>query len=180
LFDPETGAINRTTLFKIDWAYEQHGGNQAFTDLSCYGDEGGYLLANPYTNCGSTNYVLSCADCHEPHGSPNNYLIRRWVNNGFNDCPSSQYCAVVKPAKLSVTVTNYGKAAGPDSRANKEWVYLCGKCHTYLNRDGQHTHPTDGESDCFNCHFGGGDDYRNCGECHYHGSTDPDLGVKLF
>jgi cytochrome c553 len=71
------GSMGRTTLNKIEWENEQHGGYQAFTVLGCYSDQGGYLLANPYTNCGEKNYVLSCTDCHEPHGSPNNYLVRR-------------------------------------------------------------------------------------------------------
>ncbi|MDH4231591.1 MAG: hypothetical protein OEW04_06120 [Nitrospirota bacterium] len=177
LFDPATGNVGRYTLFKIDWTKELHGQVAAFQGLlllSCNPVPSVYLLADPYA-CG-TNYVLSCTDCHEPHGSPNNVLARPRVNNGFNDCVSSPPDVVCDSEATKVKVTYYGTANGPDGRANKEWVYLCGKCHTYLNKDSQHTHPKDvdglpGTSDCLYCHLGGGNDYRNCGECHYHGST---------
>jgi hypothetical protein len=91
-----------------------------------------------------------------------NHMVHRittWSEGVNNDGP--------------VTVTYYGTSTGPDGRTNKEWVYLCGKCHTYLNRDSHHTHPSDltgDPGDCLYCHLGGGDDYRNCGDCHYHGS----------
>jgi hypothetical protein len=175
LFNPSTGAMGRNELFKINWTSEHHGGYAITNYCSLSGVS---LLASPYdglTNCGK--HVLSCTDCHEPHGSTNNYLVRTWVNNGFNDCrPGS--CAVPTPTRLPVTVTNYGTDNGPDGLANKEWVYLCGKCHTNLNHGDAHTHPiqdyNDDDSvdffDCLVCHPNGGD-YVNCGDCHYHGST---------
>jgi len=170
---------NRVTpgyINKFNWANDHHG-RHANTNYCGIGGPPPTvsLLAAPYnglTNCGQ--YVLSCTDCHEPHGSPNNFLVRPWVNNGFNDCPSGVCAAGTGP--LSVTVTNYGTGNGPDGRENKEWVYLCGKCHTNLNTGDAHTHPivdyqNDGSinDDCLWCHPNGGD-YRNCGECHYHGS----------
>ena len=178
LFNPSTGTIGRNTLFKIDWTKEWHGGNSGFVPYCSMGTAPDTisLLAPPYdgmsANCGK--YVLSCTDCHEPHGSPNNFLVRPWVNKGFNDCPTGE-CSVSGPSTVPVTVTNYGTANGPDGRANKEWVSLCGKCHTNLNSGDAHTHPTelDGDfstPDCFTCHPSGGD-YINCGTCHYHGNT---------
>jgi hypothetical protein len=170
LFNPSTGAMGRYTLFKINWPGEHHGGYATTNYCSLSGVS---LLASPYdglTDCGK--HVLSCTDCHEPHGSPNNYLVRPRVNNGFNDCnPSKTTCA---SNGSSVAVTYYGDAVGPDGKDNKEWVYLCGKCHTNLNSGDMHTHrkELDGNpftQDCFNCHPGGGD-YINCGVCHYHGN----------
>ena len=180
LFNPSTGAIGRNTLFKIDWTKEWHGGNSGFVPYCSMGTAPDIisLLAVPYdgTNkCGQ--YVLSCTDCHEPHGSPNNFLVRPWVNNGSNDCRPGN-CAVPTPTRLPVTVTNYGTGNGPDGMANKEWVYLCGKCHTNLNSGDAHTHLLQDYNndfsvdyfDCLVCHPNGGD-YVNCGVCHYHGST---------
>jgi cytochrome c553 len=64
--------------------------NIIYWDTSTSGDEHGqkhdpnnwYLwpLKSPYTQGDSFNYVLSCLDCHEPHGSPNEYLIRQGIN----------------------------------------------------------------------------------------------------
>ncbi|MBW2172589.1 MAG: FG-GAP repeat protein, partial [Deltaproteobacteria bacterium] len=58
-------------LLKTDWGVEQHG----------KGHSGGTLGASiaPYTDP-AFNYVLSCLDCHEPHGSENEFLLRSTIN----------------------------------------------------------------------------------------------------
>ncbi len=56
----------------------------------------------PYTE--DRNYVLSCTDCHEPHGSPNGMLIRKEVNGSS-----------------TVNFTDW------DSR--EAWLSLCQRCH---------------------------------------------------
>ena len=64
-------------LFQIDWdnTGDQHG--------RVHDDSGlGYTIA-PYVNI-ATNYVLSCTDCHEPHGSTNEWLLRTCVNGKDN------------------------------------------------------------------------------------------------
>jgi predicted CXXCH cytochrome family protein len=185
-------------LYKFNWANEMHGGYAA-----TYCGKGGpppttSLLAAPYdglTKCGQ--YVLACTDCHEPHGSPNNFLVRKWVNNGFNDCTYCANCSACEGCSVSgplpVTVTNYGAGNGPDDcrapRANKEWVYLCGKCHTGLNVGGLGPHhagfilcllsgyPADCDPtsvninpSCITCHTPSL--YNNCKNCHFHGNKN--------
>ncbi|MDY6990734.1 MAG: cytochrome c3 family protein [Thermodesulfobacteriota bacterium] len=62
------------TLVAIDWSNSGnwHGSNpKDKTGM-------GYPIA-PYTN-DNRNYLLSCTDCHEPHGSPNEFLLRTSVN----------------------------------------------------------------------------------------------------
>lgn len=161
-----TNTINSTllvrSLYKFNWANENHGGYAAtYCSLS-----GTSLLSSPYdglTRCGQ--YVLTCTDCHEPHGAPNNFLTRKWVNNG------------------TVTVTNNGSGNGPDGRANKEWVWLCGRCHTGLNYNDGLTphHGANTGLGCTTCHPGG--NYRNCKDCHFHGNSSIDgtpYGKPLF
>jgi hypothetical protein len=146
--------------FTFNWNNEKHGGgtaNDACADIF-----------DPYFtdgNCG--NYVLSCTDCHEPHGSPNIFLIRKVVNGG-------------------VVTVDTGTGNGPEGKANKEWVYLCQNCHDGLLSDGYHVHPQTlpGAGGCASaaCHYDV-DDFRPCGECHFHGNNEIDTvpyGEYLF
>ncbi len=163
-----TNTINSTllgrTLYTIDWANEMHGGYPA---NYCSTTAGTSLLAPPYdglTRCG--DYVLACTDCHEPHGSPNNFLVRKWVNKGI------------------VNVTNNGTGYGPSIdgtydlfRAKKEWVWLCGKCHTgLLFNDGLAPHHTIvilSKLTCTVCHgTEDGSAYKPCSDCHFHGNKN--------
>jgi hypothetical protein len=57
------------------------------TDSDPYGDKHGRVarsdptwLREPYLSANKSNYVLSCLDCHEPHGSPYPFLMRRSIN----------------------------------------------------------------------------------------------------
>lgn len=154
-------------LYKINFPQEMHGGYAA-TYCSYNVPPLTSLLAAPYdglTKCGQ--YVLACTDCHEPHGSPNNFLVRKWVNKG------------------TVTVTQYGDGDGPEGggRYGKEWAFLCEKCHTgLLAGDGLTPHHNAGSGlGCSTCHPGG--DYRNCKDCHFHGNSTIDgvpYGKPLF
>jgi len=80
-------------LIRLNWSTEQHG--------EAHG--GGGLGTNiaPYTNQ-SLNYVLSCLDCHEPHGSQNEYLLRTTING------------------VNVSVPGPGR-----------YWYVCSACHTF-------------------------------------------------
>ena len=175
-------------LYKFGWADEKHGGTQAVNDIvdltyaACDPDDypcpgtGGPCgdctcscpdgideindLISPYDETTVTDYVLACTDCHEPHGSPNLFMIRRGVNGG------SATTSVTKPASET-----------PDN--TKEWKSLCGKCHdtsTDNNKTIHHRAYTQeyGSSYmyCIYCHEPDADDMRNCLKCHYHGNTD--------
>ena len=84
-------------LNKIDWgAATEHGlghGNSFMGDT-----------AAPYGN-DSNNYVLCCTDCHEAHGSENEWLLRTTVNGTDVSIP------------------------GPD-----QWMDFCLACHTNVQQ----------------------------------------------
>ncbi len=67
-------------LLKIDWGTSGniHGKKQS-DEPNSKGD-----IIAPYTAGKTYNYVLACTDCHEPHGSPNEWLLRTCVNGKDN------------------------------------------------------------------------------------------------
>ncbi len=101
----------------IDWGTtgDKHGGRVA-EDVDCgvaSPFEIGASLRNsgPYNNSlksSGYNYVLSCTDCHEPHGTPNRVeLIRRFING--EPVPADA------PACFSTDTA---------------WLDICQRCHT--------------------------------------------------
>jgi len=90
-------------LYLIDWSAngDKHGGRQRNQNGDIY-DKGELKL--PFSDASS--YILSCLDCHEPHGSRNAYLLRAEVNG--------------------VVVSN---AISKDSNANGAWNEFCSACH---------------------------------------------------
>lgn len=171
--NPTTSILSTTlnrAVRQFDWKNELHGGGAAASCSKVVSSTPTSLLAPPYdglTRCGQ--YVLSCTDCHEPHGSPNNFLIRKQVNGGL------------------VTVVDggaglYPPAPDPAAHANGEWIALCSKCHVGLGPGGYHVHPTQilgDTSGCSGsrCHTFGTNpfvQYRNCADCHSHGNSQID------
>lgn len=139
-------------LYTIDWDIEKHGKGPAADDA--YTD-----LLSPYqeSQCGS--YILACTDCHEPHGSPNRFLVRNSVNGG------------------TVTVT-LKQETGPDN--TRSWKALCGKCH---GETGNVHHRDPAIAWCTDCHKPEPTDIHVCIECHYHGNSSIDgvpYGEPLF
>lgn len=105
-------------LRRVDWSGfgDFHGGRARidnggdFSGIGEYGD-----LSEPYKVGGSyskVNYVLSCTDCHEPHGSPNEYLLRPTLNG------------------YQANAANGGPISGG------KWYYFCTACHSFTG------HPT--------------------------------------
>jgi hypothetical protein len=138
-----TNTIYSTTLgrnlYKFNWNVEKHGGgsatNDSFTDVIA-----------PYQEANLGTYVLSCTDCHEPHGSSNRFLIRKGINGGT--------------ATTTVTIITT-----PDN--TREWKSLCSKCHGSSVFDAHHPSGLN----CNTCHKPRPSDFPNCIDCHYHGNT---------
>ncbi len=172
-----SNTIYSTTLGRnlrtIDWNInEKHGKGSADNAVS---------LKDPYSLT-LDNKVLSCLDCHEPHGAPNVMLIRKVVNG----------------AALSGTISTITPVGctPPYPQGNKYLGYLCNRCHRddadafvggsankwcYVHHESPDAFYTGGM--CNNCHAnvsggegGGGRCSKtvsviDCNCCHYHGST---------
>jgi len=146
----------------IDWANEKHGKGAA---------DGTINVHPPFSNASIGKYVLSCLDCHEPHGSPNLFLIRTEVNGkklrgpitavtdlgllcrqchlddaafSGNSLYVNRWCIIHhnELKNCGFTVSNVTDVPYPVT-------WGCGGCHGTFSTDG-----------CFHCHF--------------HNSTYPD------
>ncbi len=106
----------------IDWSADRHGGYPANDCDTWEGYEG--TLRPPYDTYepNESNYVLSCLDCHEPHGTHKRlHLIRRMINGENVD------------------------ADNPSCNQNADWVVLCERCHNV-------PHPGWGSCNVDSCH----------------------------
>ncbi|MBU4262890.1 MAG: hypothetical protein KKC76_13625 [Proteobacteria bacterium] len=129
-------SMNPTTtsghLTAIDWssAGDMHGERPRLFDVgggasSCTG-----TIIAPYNAAPvKSNYVLSCLDCHDPHGSvlasggrTSTYLMRKEINNNKVD----------------------GCGPGVQNFCESEFCYSC------------HTNSHAGAQGCFTCHYHGG------------------------
>ncbi|OGW38274.1 MAG: hypothetical protein A2Y97_04630 [Nitrospirae bacterium RBG_13_39_12] len=150
-------------LKTIDWNIEKHG--KGVSD----GLDGAGGIRSPYS---TTDKVLACTDCHEPHGAPNVVLIRKEVNGG----------------------TLSGQITTLTTLLNKELGYLCNRCHTEdtpgsNNWAGVHHNDVfpiacGGSSPDLICHgiIAGDWACRTCSRCHYHGAvvTDGTYSRRTF
>jgi len=122
-------------LYKVNWGLggDFHGGlaridnGGDFSGIGEYGD-----LLEPYkvgVSYQRVNYILSCTDCHEPHGSPNEFLLRKSLNG-----------------------TSVGTISGSGL-----WFNWCQACHS-INlpfSPNQHLPPVSESTNCFQggaCH----------------------------
>jgi len=132
-------------LKKFNWGEEMHGGGSAV-------DWGNATeMKSPYVDTSLGSYVLSCMDCHEPHGSTNRTLIRRSVNTNTVNLPPG----------------------------SSDWDQLCSSCHIAVS-DGNtmkrfhHKVRDDAGYACEHCHINGtkSGEMVSCIKCHYHSSAD--------
>ena len=156
-------------LHLIDWRNsstgDKHGQNPA-TDTSSGRD-----IQDPYETSYSAqaNYTLSCLDCHEAHGSPNSFLIRRAVNGKPPNLP------IVFYATPPETVTTIWTAKGLNTTVDPAVRALCISCHITNNKAIHHDEddaPYDKPSGlCDDCHGDtAGANKIICEQCHFHGS----------
>ncbi|MBU0943508.1 MAG: cytochrome c3 family protein [Proteobacteria bacterium] len=142
-------------LTAIDWSStigasgDKHGFRAATNDA--YSMNAGIDHQLPYVDSKIGDYVLVCTDCHEPHGSPNPFLIRKSINKLEVTIPSSTgaYTSLCKKCHLTMAEPHHTTAL-----SNPPYNLACLDCHildaTYSIVSGP------------------------CSGCHNHGST------KLF
>jgi len=154
-----SGAPYNLSNTPIDWTTtggeaggDKHGINPATNSIVAD-------LNEPHASAwGAANgLVLSCTDCHEPHGSPSDMLIRREVNGAT--------------------------VAAISTGADKDFDGLCSRCHQQSLWMIHHV--IGGLADapynvdfvttqCNDCHadgFGMGET-SVCSHCHFHGGDD--------
>jgi len=104
-FDPDN---NDRTVKAIDYANERHGAYLSNnSSASCCGIQEGTLTA-PYVDFENSNYVLSCLDCHEPHGAKKRkHLIRRIING----------------QEVALDIDSCDQ--------HTDFAEICGKCHEF-------------------------------------------------
>jgi len=99
-YDPDRDADVKA----INYSAERHGGYPSNDCSSPMVPEG--TLKPPYSDFPNSNYVLSCLDCHEPHGTHKRlHLIRRMING--EEVPAD--------------------AVSCDE--NEDWTQICERCH---------------------------------------------------
>jgi hypothetical protein len=124
-------------LADVNWGSAYHGGTNSSN--TSYGG-----LVAPYSTAASTSYNLNCTDCHEPHGSRNEYLLR-WEVNGVTDIRIADSTGTYQTGR---------------------WYNFCIACHTYISAIAPHNPASQvGASNVqdMDCTFG---------NCHGHGGLN--------
>ena len=184
-----SNSISSTSLLrdlkKIDWSPSGDKHGQQARDSS-NSTTIGIDIEEPYLTASVTegNFVLSCLDCHEPHGSQNIMLIRRRVNGG--DLGG----AIIAIEKSSISAP----APGPGDD-NVELGYLCHRCHYGSNSkaDNCYIHHTSSDAPypgpsgkCKDCHYDHSSGSKctsdatkiSCNNCHFHNGNDDWAGTQ--
>jgi cytochrome c2 len=118
-----------TVTFCLD-CHSQSAGGRAIINWGSTGDLHGSAIrkccdyGDKLAPCNeTTNYVLSCLDCHEPHGSPNPMLLRQEVNGTnvgiFAGSAYWNFCSACH------TIKTAGIMRSEERRVGKECRRLC-------------------------------------------------------
>ena len=111
----------------------------------------------PYPQTIGVGKILSCLDCHEPHGSPNPYLLREAVNGDNLADEYNDDDGLADPVYI-VSYDGPASTTSSSDHRNNDIKYLCDRCHM-----------DDAELGGLDTHSGGpaGPDYI-CEEDHYY------------
>lgn len=155
------------TVRDINWSFsgEKHGSLPRNGILD---------IREPYFSAqANTNFVLSCLDCHEPHGSPNIMLLRQRVNGE----------STIDPDVIATTnnMSNLCKRCHTDDAEANAGTKIAGKWR-YIHHESTDKPYPGPPKPCDQCHkYGipepGGQAKIPCGNCHFHGSDDRWLGT---
>jgi predicted CXXCH cytochrome family protein len=124
----------------------------------------------------SGGYILSCLDCHEPHGSPNSYLIRRMINGkslgetvGIGDHDRGNQCRQCHKDDYALEANN------PNGNLINSWKnthHGGGDANPYVPT--RHKVGETNVNDCAYCHGSANSSDTlfpiACENCHFHGS----------
>ena len=159
--------IQSTTLIrelkKINW--KDTGLNQ--NKHGALSRDGTSSLREPFLTAAATksNFILSCLDCHEPHGSANTMLLRRRINGEDLEGIITSTDAMSYACKRCHT-DDLAAAAGT-SEANR-WQYV-------HHVTAAAPYPL---GNCIDCHdTADGSTPIACGNCHGHGMDDSLMGA---
>jgi len=165
--DPDNTIMSTTLnreVIKIDWGAtglnpEKHG---------ALSRDGTSHLREPYSTAATlkNNFVLSCLDCHEAHGSENIMLLRRRINGEDLEGIISSTDAMSYACKRC---HQDDLAAGAGTGQANRWEYV-----HHNTADAPYA-----ESNCTACHASSdGSTPISCGNCHGHGMNDSWAGTN--
>ncbi len=130
-------------------------------------------IGSSYTGGGANNYSTrsACDICHDPHGSSNAAMVRRFISFG----------TAAGFGNLTGTVTFNTKTGRADYvQTVAPYRGLCQICHTKTTtfKRGSATVTHNGTSDCLGCHGHSGKSYAfqptgGCGGCHGYPPAKP-------
>ncbi len=137
--------------------------------------EGNNSFREPYVTAAAikSNFVLSCMDCHEPHGAANIMLLRSRANGENLEATIAAADATMGYLCKRCHTDDLTAAAGTNAANSWEYVHhlatgapyaktACGTCHGVAGGIGG----------------GAGGEPIDCGHCHGHGMDDSVLGVN--
>ncbi|MEJ2691280.1 MAG: cytochrome c3 family protein, partial [Deltaproteobacteria bacterium] len=132
--------------------------------------DGTDFFREPYATAAAlkSNFILSCLDCHEPHGSENIMLLRRRING------ENLEGAITTTDDMSYACkrchTDDLAAAAGTNQANR-WQYI-----HHIASDAPYSQATV----CTDCHStADGSSPVACGNCHGHGMDDTWAGANM-